>query len=101
TLALRLATAERGSRRIALPAYGCYDLATACDGAEVEVLLYDIDPETLGPDWTSLEWALAQGARTIVVAYLYGMPVDLGRVRSLAAAHQAVIIEDAAQGIGG
>lgn len=101
TLALRLATAERGSRRIALPAYGCYDLATACDGAEVEVLLYDIDPETLGPDWRSLEWALAEGARTIVVAYLYGMPVDLERVRSLAAAHQAVIIEDAAQGIGG
>ncbi len=101
TLALRLAMAERGSRRIALPAYGCYDLATACDGAEVEVLLYDIDPETLGPDWRSLEWALAQGARTIVIAYLYGIPVDLERVRSLAAAHQAVIVEDAAQGIGG
>lgn len=101
TLALRLATAERGSRRIALPAYGCYDLATACDGAEVEVLLYDLDPETLGPDWDSLEWALREGARTIVVAYLYGIPVDLERVRSLAAAHQAVIIEDAAQGIGG
>lgn len=101
TLALQLAVADRGTRRIALPAYGCYDLATACDGAEVEVLLYDIDPETLGPDWRSLEWALAEGARTIVVAYLYGMPVDLERVRSLAAAHQAVIIEDAAQGIGG
>lgn len=101
TFALKLAVVDRGTRRIALPAYGCYDLATACDGAGVEVFLYDIDPETLGPDWDSLEWALAQGARTIVVAYLYGMPVDLGRVRSLAAVHQAVVIEDAAQGIGG
>src|SRR5690606_30963020 len=89
TLALRLATAERGSRRIALPAYGCYDLATACDGAGVEVLLYDLDPETLGPDWDSLGWALREGARAIVVAYLYGMPVDLVRVRALAATHQA------------
>ena len=101
TLALRLATAERGSRRIALPAYGCYDLATACDGAEVEVLLYDIDPGTLGPDWSSLEWALGEGAVSVVLVHQYGIPVDLDRARDLATAHGATVIEDAAQGIGG
>lgn len=101
TLALRLAAAERGSRRIALPAYGCYDLATACDGAEVEVLLYDIDPETLGPDWSSLEWALGEGAVSVVLVHQYGIPVDLDRARDLATAHGATVIEDAAQGIGG
>ena len=38
-LALQHAVQGRESRRIALPAYGCYDLATACDGAEVEAVM--------------------------------------------------------------
>jgi len=98
-LALRIARAA-GRRRVALPAYGCYDLATACDGADVEVALYDVDPETLGPDWASLEGVLAAGADILVVAYLYGVPVDVDRVRSLATRCGAVFVEDAAQGIG-
>jgi dTDP-4-amino-4,6-dideoxygalactose transaminase len=98
-LALRLAMAA-GRRRVALPAYGCYDLATACDGADVEVALYDVDPGTLGPDWASLEDVLAGGADILVVAYLYGIPVDVDRVRALATRFGAVFVEDAAQGIG-
>ena len=100
TLALKLAAEKTGSRRVALPAYGCYDLATACDGADAEVLLYDIDPSTLGPDWNSLERALDAGAKTIVAAHLYGMPVDMNRARTLAAKAGAVVVEDAAQAIG-
>ncbi len=101
TAALRLATEGRTTRRIALPAYGCYDLATACDGAGVEVVLYDVDPTTLGPDWESLERAFASGAVAVVVAHLYGVPVDLDAVATLAERHGALVIEDAAQGIGG
>lgn len=99
-LALRIAKAA-GRRRVALPAYGCYDLATACDGAGVEVALYDVDPATLGPDWASLEGVLAGGSDIVVVAYLYGIPVDLDRVGALASRYGAVFIEDAAQGVGG
>ena len=98
TLAMRLAAA---GHPVALPAYGCYDLATACDGAGVEVLLYDVDPATLGPDWSSLASALANGAGSVMVVHLYGLPVDMARVRSLAEPHAAIVIEDAAQGIGG
>ena len=98
-LALRIAKAA-GRRRVALPAYGCYDLATACDGAGVEVALYDLDPATLGPDWASLEGVLAGGADIVVVAYLYGIPVDLDRVSSLVSRFGAMLIEDAAQGVG-
>ncbi|MGH7657720.1 MAG: hypothetical protein ACREL6_05755, partial [Gemmatimonadales bacterium] len=36
--------------RVALPAWGCYDLATAADMAGATVRLYDLDPGTLGPD---------------------------------------------------
>lgn len=83
----------------ALPAYGCFDLATAADAAGIQVVLYDLDPETLGPDWPSLERVLAAGATCVVVAHLYGLPVDMRRVRSLCRG-RAHVIEDAAQAAG-
>ncbi len=100
-LALQHAVAGHATRRIALPAYGCYDLATACDGAEVEVVLYDLDPGTLGPDWNSYEAALDSGPAAVVLVHLYGVPVDLDRATSLARRRGVRVIEDAAQGAGG
>ena len=105
TSALRLAIeggfADTGSDIVALPAYCCFDVATAAIGANARVALYDIRPETLGPDFDSLRRALDTGARTIVVAHLYGMPVDLDMSRRLADEYGALLIEDAAQGAGG
>ena len=104
TTALTLAL-QAGQRRapgpVALPAYCCYDIATAADGADVPVLLYDLDPATLGPDPDSLRGTLEQGARTVVIAHFYGIPVDLAAVRSLTVRYDALLIEDAAQGAGG
>lgn len=105
TSALRLAiqslSTETGPRvRAALPAYGCYDLATAALGAGADVSFYDLDPVTLGPDWSSLGTVLAAGVDAVVLVHQYGVPVDLDRARPLAEAHGAVLIEDAAQGAG-
>lgn len=102
-LALAMAGAgQRGNRppRVLLPAYGCYDLATAADAADAEVLLYDLDPATLSPDLDSLDRALAQGAEAIVVVHLYGVPVDLAAIQEAARRAGALLIEDAAQGVG-
>ena len=103
-LALRAARreAEAAGRApiVALPAYGCFDLATAAVGADVRVVLYDLDPATLGPDWPSLERALAHRPAAVVVAHLYGVPVDVARVAERAAAVDAVVVDDAAQGVG-
>lgn len=99
-LALRGALARRPGALVALPAYCCYDVVTAAVGADARVVLYDIDPTTLGPDLASLEATLAQGARVVVVAHLYGVPVDLEPVRALATGAGAILIEDAAQGTG-
>ncbi len=85
---------------VALPAYACYDVATAADGAGVPVFLYDIDPGTLGPDLAQVRSALRHGARTIVAAHLYGCPVDLAEINDLASAAGATVIEDAAQAAG-
>ena len=100
TLALK-ATATDAKRPVAIPAFACYDIATAVDGAGVPFVFYDIDPATLGPDLESLRAALVAGADRIVVVHLYGIPVDLDAVAGLAAKFGATLIEDAAQGVGG
>jgi dTDP-4-amino-4,6-dideoxygalactose transaminase len=82
---------------VAMPAYACYDLATVADGAGVRVFLYDVDPHTLAPDIAQVEAAVRQGAGVVVVAHLYGYPLDLHEISRLAAAAGAVLIEDAAQ----
>lgn len=85
---------------VALPAFSCYDLATAAEGAGVRVVFYDVDPRSLTPDLESLQAALRLGAAAIVVVHLYGCPVDLASVKRLADQAGAVVIEDAAQAAG-
>jgi dTDP-4-amino-4,6-dideoxygalactose transaminase len=99
-LALRVAARRTNGASVALPAYGCYDLATAAVGADCSVMLYDLDPATLSPDLSSLERVLLDGARTVVVAHLFGIPVDVASAQRLANAHGALLVEDAAQGAG-
>jgi dTDP-4-amino-4,6-dideoxygalactose transaminase len=98
-LALR-AGAARAPGPVALPAYSCYDVATAADAAEVDVLLYDLDPATLTPDAAALRAVLERGARTVVITHLYGVPVEPAAVNALLAGYDAVLVEDAAQGAG-
>ncbi len=100
-LALEAVRAPGGSPpSVVLPAYGCYDLATAAIGAGAVVSFYDLDPATLGPDWHSLATALSAGVDALVLVHQYGVPVDIDRARALAEACGTVVIEDAAQGAG-
>lgn len=85
---------------VALPAFSCFDVASAAIGANVSAALYDLDPETLGPDLESLERVLAAGVRVAVIAPLYGMPVDWAELDALAIRYGATLIEDSAQGHG-
>jgi perosamine synthetase len=90
------------SRIVALPAFSCYDVASAAIGVRggTRVTFYDLDPVTLAPDPTSLEAAFRRGARAAVMAPLYGMPLPWDRLETLAAEYRAVLVEDAAQGHG-
>ena len=97
-LALRLAVPDGGP--VALPAYACYNLATAADAAPHRVLLYDVDLRTLGPDESSVERVLRAGARAVVVAPLYGMPVAMDGISARCRASGVALIEDAAQHAG-
>lgn len=89
-----------GEGTVALPAFSCFDVASAAIGANVSTALYDLDPSTLEPDLESLERVLSSGARIAVIAPLYGLPVDWAALDSLAIRYGAMLIEDSAQGHG-
>lgn len=98
-LALRAMVGEDAT--VALPGYGCVDLAAAVRFAGVRVRLYDVDPLTLSPDLDSVERVLRRGVNAVLVAHYYGYPSDVPGVRALAAAHGVPVLEDAAQAAGG
>ena len=90
----------RGNGVVALPAFNCFDMASAAIGAEVNVALYDVDPETLAPDPDSFERVLAAGASAAVLACLYGVPYDWDAMAAIASRYGVPLVEDAAQGHG-
>ena len=98
-VALRVAVDLVGGE-VALPAYSCFDVATAAVGAHVPVRFYDVDPGTLGPDLASLDAALEAGARVVVAGPLYGIPLDWAPVQEIVRQYQAILVEDAAQAHG-
>ncbi len=105
TSALRLALEAAARRRpalpCALPAFACYDIVSAAVGAGVPVRFYDLDPATLAPEPASLAAATGGGACAVVVVHLFGVPVPLDPVREVARRAGALLIEDAAQAVGG
>lgn len=119
TRAIRWAVVEseakaRGRRGIALPAYSCYDVASAAVGAlrdygrgrEVSIRFYDLDPDTLSPDPESLRAVLAEGVGVLVLAPLFAFPVRWDVVDEVLTEFGGreggiVVVEDAAQGFGG
>ncbi len=93
--------ASRTRTRVALPAYACPDLGSAAGLVDTEVLLYDLDPQTLAPDLQSLRAVLAEGCTHLVVTHLFGRVLDLAPLTTMASEFGAVLIEDAAQHAGG
>ena len=96
TLALTACLRERPGP-VALPAYACYDLATALVGAGGRCVFYDLDPATLAPAPESLAQAVEAGAGVVVIVHLYGFPVDIAALRL---PPRVLVVDDAAQGLG-
>jgi dTDP-4-amino-4,6-dideoxygalactose transaminase len=99
-LALEAAHARRPGLPVAMPAYGCFDLATAARGAGVPVRLYDLDPFTLQPEAGVIDRWMREGLAALVVVHLFGIAAAPSWWRASAARHGVPVIEDAAQGAG-
>lgn len=98
--ALRLAMRQVGDSRVALPAFTCFDVAAAAVAVRARIRLYDLDPSSLAPDPDSLSRVVDDGARVVVIAPLFGLPVEWEAVTGVVEARGGVALEDAAQSHG-
>ncbi len=60
----------------------------------------DCDPSTYNLDPAKIEAAITDKTRAIVPVHLYGQPADMDAILEIAAKHDLVVIEDAAQAHG-
>lgn len=73
-------------------------LAVSAVGAIIQPV--EPDPNTFNIDPTRIEAAITPKTRAIIPVHLYGQPVDLDPILSIAKSHNLIVIEDAAQAHG-
>ena len=60
----------------------------------------DIDPTTWNIDVNQIESAITDRTRAILPVHLYGQPADMAPIKTIAAKHDLIVIEDACQAHG-
>jgi perosamine synthetase len=103
TAALQIAVRALGlepGAEIILPSYTIICCATAILEAGCVPVLVDAEPDTWCMDLDQVEAKITPRTRAIMPVHMFGHPVDMRRVRALAAKHDLHVIEDAAEAHG-
>jgi len=97
-LALRALKVSPGDEVITTPLTfaACVNVIEHCGARPV---FADIDPETWCIDPGEVEKRLSKATRAFMPVHLYGMPCDMGSLRSLADEHGLAIVQDCAHAI--
>lgn len=101
TVILKALAASSGRRRVVIPAYTCFSVPSAIVRAGLEVVLCDVEPETLDFNFAELEGLINEDVLCVVPTHLFGRPADVDRVKRLCEGKGIVVVEDAAQAMGG
>jgi dTDP-4-amino-4,6-dideoxygalactose transaminase len=88
-------------RQVVIPAYTCYSVPSAVHKAGLEVILCDVDPQSLDFNLVGLRAVVGPDTLAVVVPHLFGQPADLTAVTAIAKSAGAYVVEDAAQAMGG
>ncbi len=72
----------------------CVAAVVRCGAVPV---LVDSDPHTWNMDLSQIEARITARTRAIMAVHIYGLPVDMARLQSIATRHSLAIIEDAAE----
>ena len=101
TVILKALAASSGRRRVIVPAYTCFSVPSAIVRAGLEVVLCDVEPDTLDFNFAELEGLINEEVLCVVPTHLFGRPADVDRVKRLCEGTGVVVVEDAAQAMGG
>lgn len=88
-------------QKVVIPAYTCFSVPSAIVKCGLEIVLCDVDPDTLDFDFSHLEQVLDERTLCVLPTHLFGIPSDVDRVLALARRVGALVVEDAAQAMGG
>lgn len=103
TAALHTALAAAGvgpGDEVLVPALSFLASATSILHHQAIPVFVDVDPVTFTIDPDAMEAHLSPRTRAVVVVHLHGLPADMDRINEVAARHDLVVIEDAAQAHG-
>jgi len=85
---------------VIMPSFTFVTTANAVVGRGGRPVFVDIRPDTLCIDERQIESAIGPRTKAIVPVHYAGVGCEMGAISELAAAHDLLIIEDAAHGIG-
>ncbi|HEU4597143.1 MAG TPA: DegT/DnrJ/EryC1/StrS family aminotransferase [Pyrinomonadaceae bacterium] len=103
TAAVQLAVSACGvgpGDEVLVPANTFFATAEAVSTAGATPVFVDCDPDSRNISVGQLEAAVTERTRAVIPVHLYGQPADLDPVFELAARHDLIVIEDAAQAHG-
>lgn len=85
---------------VVMPAFTIISCCASIVRAGATPVLVDADPATWNMDVEKIEEKISPRTKAILVAHIYGLPVNMGPVLALARKYGLLIIEDAAEAIG-
>ena len=89
-----------GQREIITASHTFIATAEAIGRTGYRPVFVDVDPSTCLMDLEQAESAINARTAAIIPVHIYGQMLDVGKLRSIAVAHNLVVIEDAAQAHG-
>lgn len=90
-----------GRNQVVIPAYTCFSVPSAIVKTGLTVMPCDIDPHTFDFDHDQLKSMIGPRTLCVVAGHLFGIPSDIEGIKQLCHPHGIVVIEDAAQAMGG
>jgi dTDP-4-amino-4,6-dideoxygalactose transaminase len=100
TLTLMALRASSRKADVIIPAYTCFSVPAAVLRAGLRPVPCDIDPATFDFDHALLAKAIGPETLCVVAHDLFGAAADIDGIRALCRAHDVIVVEDAAQGMG-
>lgn len=103
TAALRVALAALGVGKgdeVIIPAFTFVATAEATIQTGADLVIVDVD-DSLNMDPSSLEAAITSRTKVIIPVHMMGAPADMDTIMAIAKKHNAIVVEDNAQGCGG
>jgi perosamine synthetase len=85
---------------VIVPTFSFFATASCVNMAGARPVFVDVDPLTFNLDPSLVEGSITPRTKAIIGVHLFGHPFDLKVLRELCAAHQLLLIEDAAQAHG-